>query len=163
MPTPRTLRWLLWASLASIGLLAVAVVSAPIWLRPIIQREASAAFKRPITIGSVRLRLGNPLNIVFENLVVGNPPGFPENEEPFARIARVSADVDAFALIRRGQLVITSIDLQQPIVRPVSTAEGQKNYVFPPSHPDINVIRVTDGHAHVTLADLPAVSNSVEH
>lgn len=130
--------------------------SAPIWLRPIIQREASAAFRRPITIGSVRLHLGNPLTMVFENLVVGNPPGFPENEEPFARIARVSADVDTFALIRRGQLVITSIDLQQPIVRPVSTVEGQRNYVFPPSHPDIDVIRVTDGHAHVTLADLRA-------
>jgi len=156
MPTPRTLRWLLWSGLASLGLLAVAVVFAPIWLRPIIQREASAAFRRPITIGSVRLHPGNPLNIVFENLVVGNPPGFPENEEPFARIARVSADLDAFALIRRSQLVITSIDLQQPIVRPVSTAAGQKNYVFPPSHPEINVIRVTDGHAHVTLADLRA-------
>ncbi len=156
MPTPRTFRWLLWASLALIGLLAVAGVSAPIWLRPIIEREASAAFRRPITIGSVRLHLDNPLNIVFENLVVGNPPEFPENEEPFARIARVSADIDAFALIRRGQLVTTSIDLQQPIVRPVSTAGGQRNYVFPPSHPDINVIRITDGHAHVTLANLRA-------
>jgi len=156
MPTPRTLRWLLWAGLASLCLIAVAVISGPIWLRPIIQREASAAFRRPITIGSVRLHLGNPLNIAFENLVVSNPPGFPENEEPFARIARLSADLDAFALIRRGQLVITSIDLQQPIVRPVSTVDGQRNYVFPPSHPDIEVIRVTDGHAHVTLADLRA-------
>jgi len=156
MPTPRPLRWLLWASLASLGLLAVAVVSAPIWLRPIIQREASAAFRRPITISSVRLRLGNPLNVVFENLVVGNPLGFPENQEPFARIARVSADLDVFALIRRSQLVITSMDLQQPIVSPVSTAKGQKNYVFPPSHSEINVIRVTDGHAHVTLVDLRA-------
>jgi len=156
MPTLRSFQWLLWAGLAPLGLLAVSIISAPIWLRPIIQREASAAFRRPIAIGRVRLYPGNPLNIVFENLVIGNPPGFPENEEPFARIARVSADLDILAMIRHSRLVITSVALQQPVVRPISTAEGQKNYVFPPSHPEINVMRITDGHAHVTLADLSA-------
>ena len=45
-------------------------------------------------IGRLHLRLGNPLVISAEDVVVSNPPGFPA-EDPFAGIPRLALQLDA--------------------------------------------------------------------
>jgi uncharacterized protein involved in outer membrane biogenesis len=145
-------------------LLAVVVGAAAlagrIWLRPFIEAQASAILGRPITIGSLSLSLRSvaPLIIDFDNgdVVVGNPQAFPAGTPPFARIARMIVSLDVFATMRRGQFVTTFVDFQQPVIVAVETADGEKNYVLPSHHPQADVLRVTDGHAQVTLAGLQA-------
>ena len=85
----RAFRWLLWSGVAAVGLLAAAALSSPLWLRPLAERQASAVLGRPVAIGRLHLRPGDPLVLAAEDVVVGNPPGFPAGEhEPFARVPR---------------------------------------------------------------------------
>ncbi len=80
MAQRRALGWLLWAGLAAVGLVAAVALSSPLWLRPLAERQASAALGRPVAIGRLHLRPGHPLVITLEDVVVGNPPGFPAED-----------------------------------------------------------------------------------
>ena len=70
MARRRALRWLLWCGLAAAGLLAAAALSSPLWLRPVAERQASAMLERPVAIGRLRLRPGDPLVLTAEDVVV---------------------------------------------------------------------------------------------
>ena len=54
MARRRAFRWLLWSGFAAAGLLAAAVLSSPLWLRPVAERQASAMLGRPVAIGRLR-------------------------------------------------------------------------------------------------------------
>jgi AsmA family protein len=94
----------------------------------------------------------------FDNrdVVVGNPQAFPAGAEPLARIALMRVSLDVLATLRRGQFMTSSVDLQHPIIVAAATPDGEKNYVFPSRHVQADALRITDGHAHVTLAGLHA-------
>jgi uncharacterized protein involved in outer membrane biogenesis len=156
----RVIQRMLW----SVAVLAVAVGAAAgagrAWLRPFIESKAAEILGRPITIGSLSLSLHSiaPLIIDFDNrdVVVGNPPTFPAGAEPFARIARMVVSLDVLATMRRGQFMTTVVDLRQPVITAVEMPDGEKNYVLPPRHAQAEALRITDGHAHITLAGLQA-------
>ena len=122
--------------------------------------EASSILGRPITIGRLALSLHSvaPLIIDFDNrnVVVGNPPAFPAGAEPLARIALMRVSLDVLATLRRGLFMASSVDLQHAIIVAAAMPDGEKNYVFPSRHVQADALRITDGHAHVTLAGLHA-------
>src|SRR5215210_4105121 len=127
----RALRWLLGSGLAAVGLLAAAALFSPLWLRPIAERQASAVLARPVAIGRLRLRPGDPLVVAAEDVVVGNPPGFPAGEdEPFARLPRLTVRLDALASLRRREVVVPSIEVERPVLRVVATEDGRENYTL---------------------------------
>src|SRR5215210_6521422 len=109
MAQRRSLRWLLWSALAVVGVVGAVALSSPLWLRPLVERQASAALGRPVAIGRLHMRLGSPMVLTAEEVVVGNPPGFPSEAEPFARIPRLTMQLDAMAYLRRREFVIPSI------------------------------------------------------
>lgn len=129
MAQHRALRWLLWVGLVAVGLVAAIALSSPPWLRLLGERQTLAALGRPVAIGRLHLRLGNPLVISAEDVVVGKPPGFPA-EDPFVRIPHLTLQLDAMAYLRRREVVIPSIEQERPVMRAVATEEGQDNYSF---------------------------------
>ncbi len=166
MARRRILRWLLWSGLAAVGLAAAAVLSSPLWLRPIAEWRASAMLARPVAIGRLRLRPGGQLVLTAEDLVVGNPPGFPAGEEPFARVPRLTVRLDTLASLRRREVVVSSMELERPLVRAVATEDGRDNYRFGssaglaggPAGPQVGTLKIVDGRARVSLAALHADS-----
>ena len=164
MPRRRILRWLLWSGLAAVGLLAAAVLSTPLWLRPVAEWRASAMLARPVAIGRLRLRPGDPLVVTAEDVVVGNPPGFPAGEEPFARVSRVVVRLDAWASLRRREVVVPSMELERPVLRVIAAEDGRENYSLGSSAgpaggdtgPPVGALTIVDGRARVSLAALRA-------
>jgi AsmA family protein len=164
MARRRILWWSLWVSFGLVGLLAAAVLSSALWLGPLAEHQASAALERPVEIGRLRLHPGSPVLLTAEDVLIGNPPGFPPGEEPFLRIPRLTLQVEAGASLRRREIVIPLVELDRPVARVVSMADGRSNFAFEPGAdrsdgaalPRIGAIRVSGGHARVSLAGLRA-------
>ena len=166
MPRRRILRWLLWSGLAAVGLPAAAVLSTPLWLRPVAEWQASVMLARPVAIGRLHLRPGDPLLLAAEDVVVGNPPDFsPGEEEPFARIPHLTVRLDALASLRRREFVVPSIEVERPVLRVISTEDGRDNYRLGSSAgpgggragpPVVGTLTIVDGRARVSLAGLRA-------
>jgi AsmA family protein len=163
MAQRRALRWLRWFGLAGVGvvgLLAAAALSSPLWLRPLVERQASAALGgRPVTIGRLHITPGNPLVITAEDVVIGSPPGFPGGEEPFARVPRLALHLDALASLRRREVVLPAVEIERPAVRAVATEDGRDNYgsdlLAAPrggaAGPRLGALTILDGRARVSL------------
>jgi uncharacterized protein involved in outer membrane biogenesis len=164
MTRSRVLRWLLWAGVASACLLAAATLSSPLWLAPVIARQASAVLGRPVAVGRVVLRPGNLLTITADEVSVGNPPDFPAEEEPLLRLGRLAVQWEVGAYLRRGEVVIPSVELTKPVVRLVSLPDGRRNYgselgtqlLGKLAGSKVGPVRIQDGQARVSLADLRA-------
>ena len=153
----RALRWLLCSGLAVITVMAITVISAPYWAAPLVGRYASASLGHPVTIRSLALHWGAPTTLIAEDVVIGNPPGFPQDEEPLARIARLAVGIDLGASLRRRAVVIASVEIEQPTIRAIETEDGHENYHLPPtSRPPIGRLSVLNGNAHISLAELRA-------
>ena len=161
MPRWRILRWLLWSGLAAVGLLVAAVLSTPLWLRPVAEWQASVMLTRPVAIGRLRLGPGAPLVVTAEDVVVGDPPGSPaREEEPLARIPRLTVRLDALASLRRREFVVLSIEVERPVLRVISTEDGRDNYHLGfsadpaggPAGAAVGALSIADGRARVSLA-----------
>ena len=83
-------RWLL-CLVAAIALIAGTALSTPLWLGPLIAWQASSRLARPVSIGHLSLHLGNPMVAIADDVVIGNPDGFDQETEPFARVSRLRA------------------------------------------------------------------------
>jgi AsmA family protein len=153
--------------LAAIALIAGTVLSTPLWLGPLIAWQASSRLARPVTIGHLSLHLGDPIITIADDVVIGNPGGFAQETEPFARISRLTVRIDVTASVRRQAIVIASAEVERPVLRVIATEDGRKNYSLPTaSSSPIGAFNVLDGHARVSLADLQAeceVTFTTEH
>jgi hypothetical protein len=81
--------------------------------------------------GHLGLRLGDPATVIVEDVVIGNPDGFAQDEEPFARIPRLTVRIDAAASVLSRTLVIASAEIDRPAVRAIATEDGRENYCLP--------------------------------
>jgi uncharacterized protein involved in outer membrane biogenesis len=157
MARRRAVRWLLGLSLTAIAVVAAAVVSIPLWIKPLLAWQASATLARSVTIGHLGLHFGDPVIVSAEDVVVGNPDGFARDEEPFAQIPRLTIRIDAAASLRHRAIAIASVELARPAIRAIATEDGRENYHVPPaSRPRIGALSVLDGRARVSLAALRA-------
>jgi hypothetical protein len=110
-----------------------------------------------VTIGYLGLHFADPVTVSVEDLVVGNPAGFAHEEEPFARIARLTVRIDAVASLRHCAIVIASVELVRPAIRAIATEDGRQNYHLPSAaRPRIDALSIVDGHARLSLAGLRA-------
>jgi hypothetical protein len=69
MARRHAVRWLLCLGLAAIAILAAAVLSFPLWIEPLIARQASTRLAHPVTIGHLGLRLGDSVTVIVEDVV----------------------------------------------------------------------------------------------
>jgi len=147
-------RWLLWSGIAGAGLVAAAALSYPLWLQPLVERRASVMLARPVTIGHLHLLTSGRLAASAEDVIIGNPPGFPPNEEPFLRVPRLTVLLDVVKSIRQRKIVFTSVQLERPMVHATATADGQDNYHLHSvagAGALINLVGIVDGRAFVSV------------
>ena len=164
----RRRRWP-WVMGGIVGLLvAAAALFQWDWLIPFVDKQASAALGRPVTITHLHVKLGRIPHIEADGVTVGNPEGW-EGGGNLATADKLSLDVDAMAYIRRRQIVIPAITSDSPKVEAQQLADGRNNWTFPssggstPPDPDhatkIGTLQINDGHAHVISAKLRADFN----
>jgi len=122
-------------ALLLLGLLAVLVVVVPRLVdidhyRPEVIAQIEKATGKKTEIGHLSLNILPALSVRVDEFALANPPGFPEGYLLTAR--RVYGVVDAAAL-RQRQIVIKSLQLDQPVVHLLSDPQGRRNFDSPRS------------------------------
>ena len=134
------------------------------WLIPTVNKQASKALGRPVTVAHLHVRLGWVPHIEAEGVAIGNPADWPGGGN-FATADKLSVDVDALAYIRNRVVVIPDIALDRPQVDAQQLADGRANWTLasdggstdsatPSPGPKIGNLRISDGHVHVVSEKL---------
>ncbi len=95
----RPLKRVLYGLMLILGIVVVAVLVVDLgpWVRELAEREGSKRIQRPLTIGSLSIRLGTG-SVVVEDLEIGGPePSAP----PFFTAERITVSMAWGALVRR--------------------------------------------------------------
>jgi uncharacterized protein involved in outer membrane biogenesis len=154
MALRRALSWLVCGNLAMNALFAVAGLT-PLWLRPLLERQASTALSRSVTIGRLHWHAGGGLGFTAEDIDVGNPNGFPPDAAPFAVLGRATVVFDVLASLRRLDLVLDRVELERPVLHILAVEDGRENFRFPGAPRAVSLpdkVGITKGRARVSLA-----------
>jgi len=158
----RRFRWLLTV----VALIAVVILIWDWdWLRPWVERKASAELGRTVTMSHFDIRgilTGTPA-IVADGIKIGNPPDFPQGSE-FGSIDHLTVSVDLPALLGSGgkNIVLPEIDIDHPTGDLRSSPEGNSNWAFglPKSNggppPQIGGLAINDGNFRINDPRLKA-------
>ena len=123
------------------------------WLIPVVERQASAALGRPVTITHLHVQLGRRTHIEADGVTIENPSGWPGGGN-FATVERLGFDFELGDYIRHRAIEIPNIELQSPKIDAQQLADGKANWSFGSSGtssgpgPELGVLRITDGHVH---------------
>jgi len=136
------------------------------WFIPIVNKQASKALGRPVTVTHLHVKLGRVPHIEADGVTIANPDGWPGGGN-FATADKLTVDVDAMAYIRNRAVVIPDVALEHPQVDAQQLEDGRANWTLTkedsgsssgPS-PKIGNVRISDGHAHVVMAKLKSDFN----
>lgn len=122
-----TLALLLAAVLAVLAVVVPRLVDVDRY-RPDVVAQIEKTTGKRTEIGHLSLSILPTLSIRVDEFDLANPPGFPEGHLLTAR--RIYAVVDAAALWQR-QIVIKSLQLEQPAVHLLSDLQGRRNFDNP--------------------------------
>jgi len=98
--------------------------------RPRIEAFIEEQTGKPATIGRLTLTVFPTLSIRVDDFVLGNPEGFPKGD--FFRATRIYSELDRDALWDR-RVIIRSLEINDPVISLLSTAQGKWNFENPPS------------------------------
>ena len=137
------------------------------WFRPLVEREASAALGRKVTLQHFELHLGRQTVAVADGVRIANPEGFAQ-DPPLVAAARLTVTLDTMELLRHRAVVVPDVLVEQPQIAATQAEDGSANYLFPALTSGANGpgaklgnLRITGGQAHVALAQLRADFNVV--
>jgi uncharacterized protein involved in outer membrane biogenesis len=127
------------------------------WFRPLVEARVSAAAGRTITIGHFDVRPARSPLLVFDNVSVANPEGFPDNK-PMGTIGRLSVRFDLNSMFH-GPVQILEIAIEHPDFTLAQGPSGKPNWSFgagkpadqgkPAAAPQIGTLTISAGTAHV--------------
>ncbi len=157
-------RWLTASGLILVGLVLALLLFQWDWLIPIVNKQASAALGRPVTVTHLHVHLGRNTRIEADGITIANPSDWPGGGN-FATVERLGVDILPWDYITHKQLVVPVIDVQSPKVDAQQLADGRANWSFSsgsdkpasPStspEPKLGTLRIADGHVHVRDAKL---------
>ena len=159
MPSPGTTRRLIWFGVPVVLLVMLTAFWNWDWLIPVVQRRASAAIGRTVTMSHVHVGLGRVVTVTADDVAVANLPDWPQGDPPFVTIKALTVQVDAWGYILGHGLILPSIGLDGPRVLASETKDGEANFRLsaasgggPP--PKIGDLHITDGEAHVVIPAL---------
>jgi AsmA protein len=122
----RTVRISLAVGGAVVVLLVVALFVMPTnRFRPTIERTASAALGRNVSVGQLRMSLLHQ-SLSAETLTIADDPAF--SASPFLTAKSVTVGVRLWPLIVSRSLDVTNIRIEQPVVTLFRNATGRWNY-----------------------------------
>jgi uncharacterized protein involved in outer membrane biogenesis len=129
---PRHSQWaVLGGSLAllAIGLAAVVWFWNWNWFRPFLEARASAALGRPVSIERLAVDPGQVTEVTAYGVTVASPPGFTAGGADFVTIQRLRVTFEPAAWWRSGQLVLRTVDADQPTIDLQQTRGGEANWL----------------------------------
>jgi AsmA family protein len=161
----RTSWRLAWFGIPLILLIALVAFWNWDWFIPIVQRRASAAIGRPVTIAHLHVRLGRVISVTLDGVVVANPPDWPSGDPPLASIKSLTVQADAWGYVRGNGLVLPVIEIDGPRVLLAETKDGAANFRLSTGGGSsgsvkIGAVRITDGDAHVVIPPLKSDFNA---
>jgi len=145
-------------------LLAVGALTTPLWLRPVVQAQASATLGRNVRIGALAVHVF-PMRIVATDIVVAGGADAP----PLATVAKIATTLDIAPIWHLQLPAIPEIAITGMDVQAVQTQAGDNNYTLnvPPDSGGptlaIGVVRFTDSQAHLLMPQLGADLTLVVH
>jgi AsmA family protein len=166
MAGSRTTRRLAWIGVPAV-LIAILVASWNWdWIIPIVRFRASAALGRAVTMSHLHVRLGRVVQVVADDVVVANPPGWPSGDPPFVTIQALTIQADAWGYLHGSGLVLPLIGLDNPKVQVAETKDGSANFNLSTGGGSggtpvkIGDLRIAGGDVHVVLANLKSDFNA---
>lgn len=133
MNTRRT-QWTAGFGMAVLLVIAVAQAWNWNWFRPMLERQASAALGRKVTIEQLAVDgLLHPL-IRIDGLVIANPEGFPAASQ-MASVDTIWIRLDPWTGLL-GRLTLMELDLVRPQVTLLRNEQGQPNWQLPSNTDD---------------------------
>ncbi|NIE80827.1 AsmA family protein [Asaia sp. As-1742] len=138
------------------------------WFVPLVNRRASAALHRPVTIAHLHVRLGLTTAVAVDDLQIHQPEGFESEKELFASAKKATVAVNVWHYITHKGLEVPLIALDTPKGDIVALANGRNNYTFTDPNakpepaspqqstplPKIGTVTITDGDIRVAMAKL---------
>ncbi|QDH17936.1 AsmA family protein [Swingsia samuiensis] len=138
------------------------------WFVPLINRKASAALGRDVSISHLHVSLGLRTAITVDDLKVAQPKEFESEKTDFASARSITVSVDVWRYLTGKGLSLTDIRLDTPKADIVSRLNGQNNYSFGSDHassqkssssstsslPDIGNIEIQNADIRLALAKL---------
>ncbi|MDQ5898615.1 MAG: hypothetical protein QG612_2701, partial [Pseudomonadota bacterium] len=100
----------------------LAWLALPPLLKSLVERQASQALGRPVTLERVIVRPW-AMDLAIERLRIGAAPGATP-AEPLLEVARLHADLDMASLWRLAP-VVAALEIEAPALRLTRTAEGR--------------------------------------
>ena len=153
----------IWSAIGAIvaGIVVACVALAFIWdwnwLRPTVEKKIADELQRPVTLAhfDVQNVFSAQPKLVLDNIVIGNPPGFPDGTQT-GTIQRLSLRFDLPALIATlgHKIVISEIAIEHPQGDLRPGPNGNPNWMFAmaqnpaagdTSLPRIGSVVITDG------------------
>jgi uncharacterized protein involved in outer membrane biogenesis len=116
--------------------------------RPEVVKHLEEETGKPVQIGHLALQVFPSVAIRVDDFSMGNPPGFPGGT--FVKARRVYAVVDAAALWHR-QVVIKSLELDDPVLNLLQDAQGRWNFENPPAPRSAQPAQQDSGPSSFTL------------
>src|SRR3978361_1870572 len=105
---PETKRRRRWPFVLGGLLIALGIFAAVFqwdWLIPVVNKQASKALGRPVTVTHLHVKLGRVPHIEADGVTIANPDDWP-GAGNFATADKLTVDVDAMAYIRNRAVVI---------------------------------------------------------
>jgi hypothetical protein len=161
MANPRTVRRLAFIGVPIALLVVLAAVWNWDWFIPIVQSQASAALGRPVTIGHLHVRLRRHIEVVADDVVLGNPPDWPSGDPPFVSVGTLTIQAEVLPYLEGRGLILPLIGIDKPRVYAAETRDGAANFRLSAgsgggSGPALKIgdLRIDDGDAHVVMPKL---------
>jgi len=127
------------------------------WFRPLVERQASAAIDRQVTLQHFDVDFGRQPLLTGEGIVIANPPDFPRDSR-LGSIDRLAVRLDLRSLLHR-QVRLLEIVAERPLGDLRPGPSGDPNWKFGPHEAidedepglpiEIGRLDIRDGRIHV--------------
>lgn len=162
MVPSRSSRLLAWIGIPILLLGVLAAVWNWDWFIPVVQSMASKSLGRPVTIGHLHVAPGRHITVTADDVVVANPPQWPEGDPPLARVQHLTIETALLLYLRGDGLVLPLIAVDRPVVYAAKQPDGTANFKISTgggsggTTPKIGKLEITDGTARVVIPKLKA-------
>ncbi|UYH51295.1 AsmA family protein [Candidatus Kirkpatrickella diaphorinae] len=170
--TSGTNRWQSWPMLTLYIFAAIIVFlilfARGDWFIPLVEKQASAALGRKVSIEHLHLRPWRTTSLEVEGLRIAQPKAFEDRKADFASIKDIVVSFDVWRYLTGHGKELPLIKIDTPRADLASKADGTANYQFsdpssesapkdskpfdPSSLPKIGDLIVSDGKINVALA-----------
>jgi uncharacterized protein involved in outer membrane biogenesis len=149
-------RFIAWIGIPVVLVVLLAVFWQWDWLIPAVNARASAALGRPVTILHLHVRFGRTIQVTADDVIIANPPHWPENDTPLASIGKLTILADVWSYLRGRGLILPLITLDKPQVYAAETSDGLSNFHLSihSAGAKIGTLRITGGDVHIVMPKL---------